>query len=141
MKDLFNSVHILRAISPVSMADTTPIVSQIIDRQGYDSLIFAIATGALPDADATFTVLLEEGDAANLSDAAAVADADLLGTEALASFTFGDDNETRKLGYVGGKRYTRLTITPASLAAGGELVTALAILGHPALMPTANPPV
>lgn len=140
MEDLHNNITPRRVISPVSLADNTAQVGQIIDRQGYEKLEYIIATGALPDADATFTALLEEGDAANLSDAAAVADKDLLGTEALASFTFADDNKVFKLGYVGNKRYTRLTITPANLAAGAELICAIAILGDPMNAPTANPP-
>ncbi len=140
MKDLMNKIHVMRAISPASVADNTAQVSQIIDRQGFESLTFAIATGSLADADATFTVLVEHGDAANLSDAAAVDDADLLGTEALASFAFGDDDETRKIGYIGNKRYTRLTITP-SANASAALVAAVAILGHPQIVPTPNPPV
>ncbi len=140
MRDLHNSVHPLRAISPVSVADNTAQVSQIIDRQGFKSLEFVIATGSLADADATFTVLVEDGDAANLSDAAAVADANLLGLETTASFQFDDDNETRKIGYIGNKRYVRLTITPANNASAA-LLSAVAILGHPANGPTINPPV
>lgn len=140
MKDLFNRMHPLRVISPVSVADTTAQVGQIIDKRGFESVTYVIATGAIADADATFTVLLEEGDAANLSDAAAVADADLLGTEVLAAFQFDDDNETRKLGYIGAKRYTRLTITPVANASAA-VVCAVAILGNPAIAPTANPPV
>lgn len=140
MKDLFNQIHPLRVISPVSVADTTAQVGQIIDKRGFESLTYVIATGSIADADATFTVLLEEGDAANLSDAAAVADADLLGTEALAGFQFDDDNETRKLGYIGAKRYTRLTITPVNNASAA-VVAAVAVLGNPAIAPTANPPV
>lgn len=139
MRDLHNNIHVKRAISPVSVADTTAQVGEIIDRQGYDSLEYLIAIGSVADADATFTVLLEEGDAANLSDAAAVADADLLGTEALAGFQFDDDNEVRKLGYKGNKRYTRLTITPVANASAA-LMSAVAVLGHPASAPTANPP-
>ncbi|PHM20940.1 MAG: hypothetical protein CK604_00585 [Curvibacter sp. PD_MW3] len=140
MKDLMNKIHVMRAISPVSVADNTAQVSQIIDRQGYESLTFAIATGSLADADVTFAVLVEEGAAANMSDATAVADADLLGTEALAGFAFGDDDETRKIGYIGSKRYVRLTITPANNASAA-LVAAVAILGHPQIVPTPNPPV
>lgn len=129
MRDLYNHLSIQRAISPQSVADNTALVSQIIDRQGYDSLLFAIGTGSIADADVTFTVLVEDGDAANLSDAAAVADDELLGTEAAAAFQFDDDNETRKIGYRGNKRYVRLTITPANNASAA-LVTALAVLGH-----------
>lgn len=140
MEDLHNNIAPKLVIGPVALADNTPKVGQIIDRQGYESLEYIIATGALPDADATYTTLLEEGDAANLADAAAVADKDLLGTEALASFTFADDNKVFKLGYKGNKRYTRLTITPANLAAGAELISAIAVLGDPVNAPTANPP-
>lgn len=140
MKDLFNHTHPLRCISPVSVSDNTAQVGQIIDRQGFESLTYVILTGSLADADATFTVLLEDGDQANLSDAAAVDDKYLLGTEALASFQFDDDNETRKLGYIGPKRYTRLTITPANNASAA-VIGAVAVLGHPTVMPTINPPV
>lgn len=140
MRDLHNNIHPLRAISPVSVSDNTAQVSQIIDRQGFKSLEFVIATGSLADADATFAVLVEDGDAANLSDAAAVADANLLGLETTAGFQFDDDNETRKIGYIGNKRYVRLTITP-SANASAALLCAVAILGHPANAPTVNPPV
>lgn len=140
MKDLFNCINVKRVLSPsAGPTDTTAQVGQIIDRKGFNSLTYVIATGTLADADATFTVLLEEGDAANLSDAGAVADADLLGTEALASFTYADDDKCFKLGYIGSKRYTRLTITPAANASAGAMA-AVAILGHAAICPTINPP-
>lgn len=139
MKDLTNLIDLKRVISPVSVADTTAQVGQIIDRRGFDSLTYVIATGSIADADATFTILLEEGDASNMSDAAAVADADLIGTEALAGFQFDDDNECRKLGYKGAKRYTRLTITPVANASAA-LLSAVAVLSSPQLAPTANPP-
>ena len=140
MRDLMNSIHPVRAISPVVATDDTALVSQIIDTLGYDSLTFVIATGTLADADATFAVLIEDGDAANLSDAAAVDDVNLVGTEALAGFTFADDDETRKIGYVGNKRYVRLTITPTGNT-GDAPVAAVAILAHAHQQPTANPPV
>jgi len=140
MQDLHNNVHPKRVISPVSVSDTTAQVGQIIDRQGFGSVEYIILIGSVADADATFTVLLEEGDDPALSDAAAVADTDLLGTEALAGFQFDDDNEVRKLGYKGHKRYTRLTITPMGNASAA-LIGAVAVLGHPSVAPTINPPV
>jgi len=140
MKDLFNLVHPVRAISPVSVADNTAQVGAIIDRQGYESLTFLIALGSIADADATFSVTMDHGSASNLSDAATVPAAELLGTTTLAGFQFDDDNETRKIGYRGIKRYVRLTITP-SANASAALISAIALLGHPALVPTVNPPV
>ncbi len=139
MKDLASNIDVKRVISPVSVADNTAQVGQIIDRRGFDSVTFLVATGSVADADTTFTVLLEESDDSGMSGGNAVADADLIGTEALAGFQFDDDNECRKLGYVGGKRYLRLTITPANNASAA-LLAAVAVLGHPALAPTANPP-
>lgn len=135
MRDITSNLLVKRAISPVSVSDNTAFVSQIIDRQGFDSLMFAIAIGSVADADATFTTLLEESDDSGMSGATAVADADMTsqtyGTapETAASFQFDDDNEVRKLGYIGNKRYVRLTITPANNASAA-LVSALAILGH-----------
>jgi hypothetical protein len=135
MRDLYNSIEVRRALSPASVSDTTAQVSQIIDRLGFSSLVFAIATGSIADADATFTILLEEGNVANLSDASAVADADMNGTETTAAFQFDDDNETRKLGYIGNKRYVRLTITPVNNASAAVL-SAVAILSHASNGPT-----
>ena len=140
MRDGMNNIHPLRALSPVSVADNTAQVSQIIDRRGYESLTFLIATGSLADADATFAVLVEDGEDSGLSDAAAVADEQLVGTEALAGFQFDDDDETRKIGYVGDKRYVRLTVTPTGNGSAA-LLAAIALLGHASLVPTPNPPV
>lgn len=141
MRDLMNSIHPVRAISPAAaITDNTAQVSQWIDRRGYDSVTFVILTGSLADADATFAVTMEDADAVNQSDAAAVASTDVIGTLALAGFTFADDNETRKVGYVGDKRFVRITITP-SANSGNAFIAAVAILGHPANAATPNPPV
>lgn len=134
MRDLYSNLTFRRAISPVSVADNTAQVSQIIDRQGFDSLVFAIATGSIADADATFAVLVEDDDASGFGTAVAVADSELNGTEALAGFQFDDDNETRKIGYIGNKRYVRLTITPSGNASAAVLC-AVAVLGNAALKP------
>ena len=141
MRDSMNHIHPLRVISPgAAVTDNTPIVGQIITHLGFDSVTYVLNTGTEADADATFVVLLEHGNASDGSDFVAVPDRDLLGTEALAGFQFDDDNETRKLGYVGGKSYSRLTVTPAANT-GAAYVSAIVILGNPELFPTPNPPV
>lgn len=137
--DLFNCINLKRAISPYDHATgDAAVTSEIIDMQGNSALVFAIATGSLADADATFTVLIEESDDSGMSGKTAVADADLLGTEALASFIFSDDNKCFKVGYKGIKRYVTLTITPTGNT-GAALLCAVAIL-CPRLQPAANPP-
>ena len=135
---MFNNVNIKRVISPASVADNTAQVGQVIDRQGYGDVLYVIATGSLGDAGAEFTALLEECDTSG-GTYTAVADADMLGTEALASFIQTDDDKCFKLGYKGIKRYSRLTITPTNNATA-SLLCAVAILGSPEMAPTANPP-
>jgi hypothetical protein len=140
MRDLHNNLHPRRGISPAAaVADNTPLVSQIVDLQGFEAAEFVILTGSLADADATFETLVEHGDAANLADAAAVPDDQLLGLEAQASFTFGDDDKVFKIGYRGPKRYARVTVTPAANT-GNAFIAGLWILGHPRNAPTPNPP-
>ena len=141
MQDLMNSVNPtgIAATGVITVTDNTAIVSGIVDKQGFDSLMFIIATGTLADADATFTVLVEDGDDSGLSDAAAVADAYLLGTEALASFTFAEDASALKIGYIGGKRYVRCTVTPAANT-GSAPIAIVGLLGHPSRAATTNPP-
>lgn len=138
MKDLHNNVN-PTAAACVTVTDTTAIVSGIVDMQGYNSLEFLIGTGTLADVDATFTVLVEDGDDSGLSDAAAVTDANLLGTEVLAAFTFAADDSTRKIGYIGTKRYVRCTVTPVANT-GSAPVAIIALQGNPNNAPTANPP-
>ena len=138
MRDLHSNIHPAGA-SVVTVTDNTAVVSPIVDLQNYNSLEFLIGAGTLADADATFAVLVEEGDASNLSDAAAVADDDLLGTEALAGFTFAEDSEARKIGYNGSKRYVRCTVTPASNT-GSAPIAIIPLLGNTRKGPTDNPP-
>lgn len=134
-RDLCTAVELARGIAPAAaVTDNTAVVSAICDLAGFDSVFFAGQLGSIADADATFTVLLEEGDASNLSDAAAVADADLIGTEAGATFLFSDDNKTFKIGYKGMKRYIRLTITPAANS-GNFFVGGPWVKGHPRTLP------
>ena len=137
MPDLFNHYKPARGISPVSVSDDTPFVSQIIDRAGFEELDFVILTGSLGDANATFTVLLEHDDASGFGTAEAVPDTALLGTEAGASFDYSHDNAVRKIGYQGGKRYVRLTITPSGNGSAA-LVAAVALLGRPRILPQSS---
>jgi hypothetical protein len=140
MKDLHNNIDVRRGLSPkAAVTDNTAYVSEILDRQGFEAVEFLILIGANTDTNATFTVLYEHGD--DGVNFAAADEADLLGTEDVAGFTADvDDNKVRKIGYVGGKRYSRVTITPAGNDAGNHFVAGCWLLGVPGLAPTANPP-
>lgn len=136
-KDIHNNLHFVPLITPVAArTDNTAIVSAIIDTKNYESVEFAIVTGANTDVNATFAVLVEDGDNSGLSDNVAVADAQLLGTEAGAAFTFADDGECRKIGYLGNKRYVRVTVTPSGNDSGNIFIAGVAVLGNSRNAPT-----
>jgi hypothetical protein len=134
-KDLFNNVVIKNALNTQAIATDTTTAGAIIDTAGFESLTFAVQSGTLTDG--SYTVLLQEGDNSGLSDAEAVADSDLLGTEAGASFALADDNKVTKIGYLGTKRYVRLSLVSADTTTGGTL-GAVAILGHARFNPNST---
>ncbi len=135
MRDSFSNTKIATLWDPVDLGTgNTPKVSEIIDLRGFNSALLHVAYGSIADVDATFTVLLEDGDNSALSDAVAVVDAELNGTELGATPLFSNDNTGFKLGYVGNKRYIRLTLTPAANT-GAILTSGIAILGHPSIAP------
>lgn len=141
MRDLLNNIEVRRAISPLNQGGgNTAVQSQIIDTRGFGSLTFLIATGNLADADATFAVSLQHGDASDLSDAVTVPAEELIGTTTAAGFTSANDDSVRKIGYGGTKRYVRLVITPSNNDSGSAtFLSAVAVLGHPERAPTSNP--
>lgn len=113
-RDLKNNI-IVNPVLHADAADNTAAVGAVQDHRGSYSHTYVIHAGALADADATFTALLEESDSSS-SGFTAVGDDFMLGTENQASFQFDGDNTVKTLGYIGYKRYTRLTITPAANA-------------------------
>lgn len=140
MRDEFNCINPKRGISPqVQTNADTAFVSQILDTQGLKSATFILALGSITDTNVTFTVLAEEGDNSALSDNSAIADANLLGTEALATPLFSDDNKVFKLGFIDTKRYIRVTVTPSGNNSGDINICGI-WLTEPEIQPAANPP-
>lgn len=136
MRDiLHNDVEYRRALSPTALDGNTALVSQVIDLANRQGCEFIIASNTLADADATFTTLVEHADNAAFNEGnESVPDAYLLGTEAGASFTFAEDDTVKKIGYIGMKRYVRLTITPANNTGTG-IFAVIAALGGSRVLP------
>lgn len=134
--DVHNRAEFKNALNVTRQTNSsTAIVGNIIDTAGYDGVEFAIIVGNLTDADATVAITMEEGNASNLSDAAAVAAADRIGS--LPSFAAAsEDHAVKKVGYKGSKRYVRITATPTSNDAGNVDIAAIATLTGALKMPT-----
>jgi len=139
MRDMMNNMHVAPAFRPkAAVTDGTAQVSVTCDTKGFGSCMLALVVGTLTDADAVWSVLIEDSD--DDSTYAAVADEYLNGTEVLAGFAFGDDGECRKIGYTGIKRYVRATIDDTTANTGDLYVAGVWVLGEPSRVPTANPP-
>lgn len=130
-KSNLNSVN---AFDIQAITTDTTTVGEIIDLQGFDSVTLALQSGTLTDG--TFTPLIEDGDDSGLSDAAAVDDLFLTNTEADTAFVAADDNVVKTIGYVGSKRFLRLSIVSASTSSGGT-IGATAIRANAAQLPVA----
>jgi hypothetical protein len=135
MVDLHTMLSIREVLAPQNNTGNTAMVGAIIDRAGFDGIEFSINLGAIATAAASFAILIEDGNNANLSDNATVSSTYLIGP--ITSFAQANQNSVLKFGYVGWNRYTRLTITPSSNS-GNAFISAVAILGGPKEMPVTS---
>jgi hypothetical protein len=98
-----------------TLSGTTPAAGNIVDVADYQSATFALITGVVADAGAAagITFVVQESDTTAASGFAAVADADLLGSEAGLAITLDslDGVAIGTIGYRGSKRYLRVVAT------------------------------
>ena len=126
MRDLHSNVRILKGIDPQACGTTGPsngVLSSVVDLQGFQSAEFVYSMGVSVATSDTVTPIVYESDTTTTGDFTAVADADLLGTEAALS-----PSQALKVGYRGNKRYLRLRLYGTGTATA--LVAAQAILGN-----------
>lgn len=135
--DLHNNIKIVRTISPVAGAAT----GKVIDRAGYAGVEIEISYGAVTATNATIIPVIKEGDVTGTM--TSVADANLIGLElnasiaAAATRTSGvSKNVTKRVGYIGTKRYiscTTLQTVTAAVINGANV-----LLGFPNNAPVAT---
>lgn len=121
MKDLYHDYLPEYSIYPASLGAAAKTGDAIVDLQGYEGALIICGSGALT-VDMPFQLM--HGDDAALSDAVAVPDADLLGSE--PTLLEATDNEIKSFGYIGSKRYLRVDTT-----AGTGIAFAAIIKGKP----------
>jgi hypothetical protein len=127
MRDSYHSLGAVLALAPAVQSASVDGVA--IDTKGYNSLTFALSTGAIVSAG-DFSAKVQHSDASGSGFEDAPAGSYFSNAPAtLAAST------SYKLGYIGDRRYSRLVLTKAggtSIAAG-----ATAILGNAASKPVA----
>lgn len=141
--DLHANVKQALAIIPAAIGANATKTGSIIDRQGYGGVEFLVSYGSVTTTGTVVTLVCKEGDVTGTL--TSVADADLLGTEALASLlaatprTAGTTKEvSKRLGYKGTKRYVQLSAVQTGVTSVG-CVSATALLFSPSLAPISNP--
>lgn len=139
-QDLHHNIDPRRVIAPVAIGANATKTGKIIDRSGYFGVEFLASYGAVTTTGTVVTLVCFEGDVTGTM--TSVADADLLGTEALASLlattprTSGvSKNVTKKLGYKGSKRYVRVDAVQTGVTSVG-CVAVEAVLFNAAVLPT-----
>lgn len=99
-------------IAPAAARTTGTITGSTVDTANYGGVTVFVHTGVITDG--THTLSIEEGNQANMSDAATVAAGDLIGTPgALVSAT------NVEIGYIGTKRYIRAKVVVTGTTTGG----------------------
>jgi len=106
MRDLYHDFLAEYSIYPAALGAAAKEGDAIVDLQGFEGALIICGSGALT-VDMTFQLM--HGDESDLSDAAAVPDADLLGSE--PTLLEATDNEIATFGYIGSKRYLRVDTT------------------------------
>jgi len=129
--DLKNNISVKNALNITSISTNTTTAGVEIDTQGYESATFEIITGARTDG--TVTPLIQETDVSG-SYSGSVNDNDLIGTEALATLSVAQSRSI--IGYVGKKRYVKLSLVSTSVTTG-LTAGASVILGNPKHLPVA----
>lgn len=120
IRDVRSNLKPLIALEPQTISSDTTTTGEIIDTKDYDGGI--VFTQIVNHTTGTFTPLIEEGDASNMSDASAVADANLIGdvkTGQEADAALASGQLVSSLGVVNNtKRYLRYKIVSTNSANG-----------------------
>lgn len=129
-KDITTTLKNQIALNVAAITTSTTTVGNIIDTADYNGGVnFTAFLGVRTDG--TFTPLIEDGDVSNLSDAAAVDDAYLvkqnpsLTTAPEAQAVLNTSNGISKIGYIGAKRYVRLSLVSTTVTSGAAAAGAI----------------
>ncbi len=140
--DLHSNMKQFGVLHPVAIGANATLTGKIVDRQGYGGVEFVASYGAIVTTGTVVTLVVREGDVTGTM--TSVADADLLGTEALASRLAGatttgtGSNVSKRVGYIGIKRYVQVNAVKTGTTSVG-CMSVNAVLFNPAVAPISNP--
>ena len=130
--DLHHNTKQLTALTSQTIDTDTTTAGEIIDTALFTALEFLLISGTITDG--AYAVSLQHGDDSGLSDVTVVSADETLGD---ADFALADDDTAKRIGYIGKKRYVRLSIVSTATTTGG-LFAGIALLANAAHQPTAD---
>jgi len=147
MKDLYNNIKIATMLDPITSGNGTAAGALIADLKGYNSAVFVWhlgLAGSTLDGSNYWTLKMEHADddgtgTDTAGSYANIAAADVQGVTPASGIVvtadaMTEDNLIYKVGYVGGKRFVKLTI--AETGTGPDLPQSLVVIkGHPVNVP------
>jgi len=140
--ELHSNIKQVQAIIPAAIGANATKTGAIVDRQGYGGVEFLVDYGSVTTTGSIVTLVMKEGDVTGTL--TSVADADMLGTEALASLLAGaraagtGKEVSKRVGYKGNKRYVQLNAVQTGTTSVGA-ISATAVLYCPSYAPISNP--
>lgn len=141
--DMQNNIRTVVSVTPAAIGANGTKTGTIVDRQNFNGVQFVASYGSVTTTGTVCTLVIREGDVTGTM--TSVADADLLGTEALASLAAGtprtagvNRDVARRIGYIGNKRYVQALVVQTGVTSVG-CVGVNAILFNPLVAPVANP--
>ena len=148
MRDLKSNVAPVNALAPQSITSAA-LTSGNVDLFGFNAAAIVVALGTVDGLNAgaptsgTIAVKLEHADDDGTGSPGAYADvalADVVGPVGVSAGVVATLSESnagiQNVGYVGGKRFIRVTLTPSGLGTGGP-VAVVVNKGHPRHGPAA----
>lgn len=145
MRDAHSDIKVVQTLSPAVY--TTDQNGAAVDSQGFESIEHHVTVGITGDTlsgSVKLDLKLQHGEESDSSDMANVTAAtDVVPDTALTTGIFAtiddnaEDDVVIKIGYRGDKRYTRIVADFTGTHTNGIEVGAIAIKGHPHLMPAA----
>ena len=144
MKDLYNHIKPVQAIAPILVLDATVPAAVEVDLAGFNSAVIEISNAAKPIGDTgTITLAVTHADDNGSGVAGSYADvaaADIQGATPASGVVFtlataAQAAAVTKIGYVGGKRFIKLTFAEASSNSTGTIIGVNVIKGHPLDIP------
>lgn len=141
MKDLYSKIKVVQVYAPILVLDATVPAAGEVDLKGFNSAVIEISNAEKPVGDTgTITIALSHADDDGTGVAGAYTNCAVADVNGLTTVTSGviftlatalQAAAVTRVGYVGGKRFIKLTTAEAAANTTGTIIGVNVIKGDP----------